>query len=168
MGDIPDDAAADLAAFGIVPGDPALPEPAQAPLYARARARSEQLLRQGAVAAFTVAGGQGSRLGFDGPKGCYPGGAVTNKPLFACLADWIIAAQERFGPAPGTRASILWYIMTSPGNHAAIERWRREQGLRRTRERRPELLGEAGGGGSESESEDDLRLSLLAAATGNT
>lgn len=26
------------------------------------------LLQQGAVAAFTLAGGQGSRLGFDGPK----------------------------------------------------------------------------------------------------
>ncbi len=83
------------------------------------KTKGEDLIRAGKVAAFTVAGGQGSRLGFDGPKGCYPGGAVTNKPLFACLAEWIIAAQERFGPAPGVRASIPWYIMTSPANHAA-------------------------------------------------
>lgn len=73
----------------------------------------EDLLRQGKVAAFTVAGGQGTRLGFDGPKGAFPGGAVTNKPLFACLADWIVAAQKRYG------RTIPWYIMTSPINHEA-------------------------------------------------
>ncbi len=73
----------------------------------------EDLLRQGKIAAFTVAGGQGTRLGHDGPKGAYPGGAVTNKPLFHCLADWIVAAQKRYG------RTIPWYIMTSPINHAA-------------------------------------------------
>src|SRR5262245_1682781 len=35
----------------------------------RARADGEEVLRAGKVAAFVVAGGQGSRLGFDGPKG---------------------------------------------------------------------------------------------------
>ncbi|MFU8829804.1 MAG: UDPGP type 1 family protein, partial [Phycisphaerales bacterium] len=73
----------------------------------------EDLLRAGKVAAFTVAGGQGSRLGYDGPKGCFPGGAVTSKPLFACLADWIHSAQDRYG------ATVPWYIMTSPLNHEA-------------------------------------------------
>jgi UDP-N-acetylglucosamine/UDP-N-acetylgalactosamine diphosphorylase len=77
------------------------------------RAAGEDLLRAGKVAAFTVAGGQGSRLGYEGPKGCYPGGAVTGKPLFACLADWIHAAQDRYG------AIVPWYIMTSPLNHDA-------------------------------------------------
>ncbi len=77
------------------------------------RAAGEDLLRAGKVAAFTVAGGQGSRLGYDGPKGCYPGGSVTGKPLFACLADWIHAAQDRYG------APVPWYIMTSPLNHEA-------------------------------------------------
>lgn len=77
------------------------------------RAAGEDLLRAGKVAAFTVAGGQGSRLGYDGPKGCYPGGAVSGKPLFGCLADWIHAAQDRFG------ATVPWYIMTSPLNHDA-------------------------------------------------
>ncbi|MCR9217179.1 MAG: UDPGP type 1 family protein [bacterium] len=79
----------------------------------RFRSAGEQLLREGKVAAFTVAGGQGSRLGYDGPKGCYPGGAVTGKPLFACLADWIHSAQDRYG------ATVPWYIMTSPLNHEA-------------------------------------------------
>lgn len=76
------------------------------------RSRGEDLLRAGKVAAFTVAGGQGTRLGFDGPKGAYFGTALTRKPLFRCLAEWILAAHQRFGrPVP-------WYIMTSPLNHA--------------------------------------------------
>ncbi|MBL0870673.1 MAG: UDPGP type 1 family protein [Phycisphaerales bacterium] len=75
-----------------------------------------ELIRAGKVAAFTVAGGQGSRLGFEGPKGCYPAGSVTRKPLFACLAEWIIAAQRAWC-APGK--TIPWYIMTSPLNHEA-------------------------------------------------
>lgn len=78
--------------------------------------RGVELIAAGKVAAFTVAGGQGSRLGFEGPKGCFPGGAVTNKPLFACLADWVLAAQERWCQ-PGR--TIPWYIMTSPANHEA-------------------------------------------------
>ena len=75
------------------------------------RAVGEDLLRNGKVAAFTVAGGQGSRLGYDGPKGEYPAGAVSAKPLFACLADWILWATRKFSHAP------LWAIMTSPLNH---------------------------------------------------
>jgi len=75
-----------------------------------------ELIAAGKVAAFTVAGGQGSRLGFEGPKGCYPAGSVTRKPLFACLAEWIIAAQRAWC-APGK--TIPWYIMTSPLNHEA-------------------------------------------------
>ena len=77
------------------------------------REQGEALLRSGKVACFTVAGGQGSRLGYDGPKGCYPAGAVTRKPLFQMFADAILAAQDRFGRV------IPWYIMTSPLNHDA-------------------------------------------------
>ncbi len=71
----------------------------------------EALLRAGKVAAFTVAGGQGTRLGYDGPKGCYPGSPITRKPLFRVFAEWLIAANHRFG------AAVPWYIMTSPLNH---------------------------------------------------
>jgi len=79
----------------------------------RYRAIGEELLRCGKVAAFTVAGGQGSRLGYDGPKGCYPAGAVTNKPLFQLFAEGLLAASRKYGkPVP-------WYIMTSPLNHEA-------------------------------------------------
>jgi UDP-N-acetylglucosamine/UDP-N-acetylgalactosamine diphosphorylase len=79
----------------------------------RFRAIGEELLRKGKVAAFTVAGGQGTRLGFDGPKGMYPAGAVSNKPLFHVFAEGLAAAARKYGrPVP-------WYIMTSPLNHAA-------------------------------------------------
>ncbi|MFN0012371.1 MAG: UTP--glucose-1-phosphate uridylyltransferase [Phycisphaerales bacterium] len=100
-----------------VPAYPLHPTPA-APAWDRAAytSRGIDLLRAGKVAAFTVAGGQGSRLGFEGPKGCYAGGSVTGKPLFACLAEWIIAAQHRWCPPA---VMIPWYIMTSPANHAA-------------------------------------------------
>lgn len=73
----------------------------------------EALLQGGRVACFTVAGGQGSRLGYEGPKGCYPVGAVTDKPLFRVFAEGILATSRRFG------APVPWYIMTSPLNHDA-------------------------------------------------
>jgi UDP-N-acetylglucosamine/UDP-N-acetylgalactosamine diphosphorylase len=76
------------------------------------RAIGEDLLRAGKIAAFTVAGGQGTRLGFDGPKGTYPGTAITKKPLFRCVAEWILSGQRRYG------RTIPWYVMTSPLNHA--------------------------------------------------
>lgn len=79
---------------------------------AKYRAAGESLLREGKVACFTVAGGQGSRLGFDGPKGCYPAGAVSKKPLFQIFAEGIKATGEKYGKA------VPWLIMTSPQNHA--------------------------------------------------
>jgi UDP-N-acetylglucosamine/UDP-N-acetylgalactosamine diphosphorylase len=75
------------------------------------RTIGELMLREGRVAAFVVAGGQGSRLGYEGPKGCYPAGAVTGKPLFQVFADGILGAKERYG------VTVPWYIMTSPLNH---------------------------------------------------
>ncbi len=70
-------------------------------------------IKAGRVAAFTVAGGQGTRLGWNGPKGTYPATPVSGKPLFAIFAEQILAAQRRYG------VTIPWYIMTSPVNDAA-------------------------------------------------
>src|SRR5262249_36380611 len=59
--------------------------------------RGEVLLRKSAVAAFTVAGGQGTRLGLDGPKGALPISPVRRKPLFQLFAEQIIATDRRWG-----------------------------------------------------------------------
>ncbi len=77
------------------------------------RAQGESLLRNGKVACFTVAGGQGTRLGYDGPKGCYPAGAVSGRSLFAFFARAIAKTRAKYG------AALPWYIMTSPLNHDA-------------------------------------------------
>jgi len=83
--------------------------------WARARAVGEEALRAGRVAAFTVAGGQGTRLGFDGPKGTFPVTPVRGKPLFRVFAEKILAAGRRYG------RPLHWFIMTSHQNHAATE-----------------------------------------------
>ncbi len=80
-----------------------------------AKATGEEALRAGRVAAFTVAGGQGTRLGYDGPKGTFPVTPLKKKPLFQVFAEKIRAAGLRYGkPLP-------WFIMTSHQNHAATE-----------------------------------------------
>jgi len=72
-----------------------------------------EAIKAGRVAAFTVAGGQGTRLGYDGPKGTYPVTPVTGKTLFRVFAEKIARSGERFG------RTIPWFIMTSEINHAA-------------------------------------------------
>jgi len=90
---------------------PRAPDAAQAALYEEAKTLGQELLRAGKLAAFTVAGGQGTRLGHDAPKGTVPVSPVRNKTLFQLFAEMIAAARERYGvPVP-------WYIMTNPGNH---------------------------------------------------
>lgn len=77
-----------------------------------ARAAGEQLMREGKVGYVLVAGGQGSRLGFAGPKGKYVVGPVSGRTLFGWHAARIHAARARYGTiAP-------WYIMTSATNDA--------------------------------------------------
>ena len=81
--------------------------------YKEAKGLGERLLRDGEVAAFTVAGGQGTRLGWDGPKGTFPATPVREAPLFAVFAETIRKAGEKYGATPP------WYLMTSPINDAA-------------------------------------------------
>lgn len=71
------------------------------------------LLRANRVAAVLVAGGQGTRLGFDGPKGAFPVGAVSGRTLFDHHAGRIAAMRARYA------CDLPWYVMTSPQNDAA-------------------------------------------------
>ena len=76
-------------------------------LYDKAIQRGINLMRNSKVAAFTVAGGQGTRLGYDGPKGTYPVSQIRHKSLFQIFAEGILRNQRKYG------RTIPWYIMTS-------------------------------------------------------
>jgi UDP-N-acetylglucosamine/UDP-N-acetylgalactosamine diphosphorylase len=89
--------------------------------WARARAAGEGALRAGRVAVFTVAGGQGTRLGYPGPKGTFPVTPVLRKPLFQVFAEKIRAAARRYD------RPLHWFIMTSHQNHEATEDFLRER-----------------------------------------
>lgn len=75
-------------------------------------ARGEEALRAGEVALVLLAGGQGSRLGFDGPKGDYPYGPVTGRTLFVQHCARVAALRRRYG------APLPLYLLTSPANDA--------------------------------------------------
>ncbi|MHC4758918.1 MAG: UTP--glucose-1-phosphate uridylyltransferase, partial [Planctomycetota bacterium] len=96
------------------PAAPASSEQQQ--IFEKATELGKKLLSEGKVAAFVVAGGQGSRLGFDGPKGNYPISPVTNKTLFELFAETIAAASRKYG------TSLSWYIMTSPLNYCQTKK----------------------------------------------
>jgi UDP-N-acetylglucosamine/UDP-N-acetylgalactosamine diphosphorylase len=85
--------------------------------WAAAEAAGEAALRAGRVAAFTVAGGQGTRLGYDGPKGTFAVTPLKKKPLFQVFAEKIKAAGLRHGKP------LHWFIMTSHANHEQTEQF---------------------------------------------
>ena len=83
---------------------------AQKEYYEKARKEGERLLSEGKVAMLVVAGGQGTRLGFDGPKGTYPITPVKHKTLFQYFAETIKRVSEKYG------RPLHWFIMTSELN----------------------------------------------------
>ena len=78
--------------------------------YERAFHHGEEIICAGKTAAFTVAGGQGTRLGYDGPKGTLPVSPIKNKPLFQLFAEQIRGIAEKY------EVTIPWYVMCSPLN----------------------------------------------------
>lgn len=91
---------------------PRSPGREHAQLYRDAERIGHQMLKQGKIGAFLVAGGQGTRLGYDGPKGEYPVTPIKNKPLFRVFAEQLLAHGRDAGKM------IPWYIMTSDINDA--------------------------------------------------
>ncbi len=81
--------------------------------YPQAIQLGEDLIRRGKVAGFVVAGGQGTRLGFDGPKGNYPISPIKKKTLFQIFSENLLAASKKYD------TTIPFYIMTSPLNYDA-------------------------------------------------
>ena len=91
--------------------------PGEIKAFSEAKEIGEQAIRNGEVGVFLVAGGQGTRLGFDGPKGCFPCTPVKHKTLFQLHAEKILAASRAF------QTAIPWYIMTSEMNDEATRRF---------------------------------------------
>ncbi len=93
------------------PSLPAEPEDEeQRKMYKAAADHGRSLIAEGRTAGFTVAGGQGTRLGHDGPKGTLPISPVKNKSLYQLFAEGLARTQEKYD------VEIPWYIMTSPFN----------------------------------------------------
>lgn len=83
----------------------------------QARAREalqagDALLAAGKVGYVLVAGGQASRLGYDGPKGAFPVGPLSGRTLFELHARRLRAARRR------SASRTPWYVMTSRANDA--------------------------------------------------
>ncbi|MGB7344899.1 MAG: UTP--glucose-1-phosphate uridylyltransferase, partial [Pirellulaceae bacterium] len=77
-----------------------------------AKTRGEEALRAGEIGAVLVAGGQGTRLGFDQPKGMFSIGPVSGRTLFQIFADRLIALSEHYD------VNIPLYVMTSEATDA--------------------------------------------------
>ncbi|HOJ33036.1 MAG TPA: UTP--glucose-1-phosphate uridylyltransferase [Candidatus Hydrogenedentes bacterium] len=91
----------------IPPVDPSRPDAREA------KDTGEEALRAGRVGLLLVAGGQGTRLGYEGPKGAFPIGPLTGKSLFAYHAEKIRNIQRRYD------CILPWYIMVSEANAEA-------------------------------------------------
>lgn len=72
----------------------------------------ESVIKSGAYAVVTMAGGQGTRLGHNGPKGTFLLN-VNPKPkyLFEIIAEGLKKANKKYG------IILNWYIMTSNENN---------------------------------------------------
>ena len=93
-----------------------LPQPVEsAAQLAEYRRLGEKAMRAGEVAFLVVAGGQGTRLGFDHPKGMFPVGPVSGKSLYQLHAEKVLAFSRRYGkPFP-------FLVLTSSATRAETE-----------------------------------------------
>lgn len=82
------------------------------PTKKKALTLGKSILSENKLAVITVAGGQGSRLGFKGPKGSYKIDVPPKKSLFEFVCDKLKRANDLYD------CDIYWYIMTSPINNS--------------------------------------------------
>ena len=73
----------------------------------------EKTIASGKVGIITLAGGQGSRLGFKGPKGTFKLDTKPKISLFEVICRYIKESCDKYN------VNIMWYIMTSTDNHDA-------------------------------------------------
>jgi UDP-N-acetylglucosamine/UDP-N-acetylgalactosamine diphosphorylase len=82
-----------------------------------ARAKGGEILRAGQVGMILVAGGLGTRLGFDQPKGMFPLAPLSKRTLFQILLEQLRATSRRYG------VPIPLYVMTSPATDDVTRRY---------------------------------------------
>ncbi len=77
-------------------------------------AAGDHLLAKNKCGCLLIAGGQGTRLQFDAPKGMFPVSVIKHKTLFQLFAEKTVAAGKKAG------CLLPLAIMTSPLNHNEI------------------------------------------------
>lgn len=80
-----------------------------------------EAIRQGKVAAVLLAGGMGTRLGSDDPKGMYNIGLTRDLYIFECLVNNMMDVVKQAG------CWIHWFIMTSDKNNEATIKFLKEK-----------------------------------------
>ena len=73
-------------------------------------------IKYGKVAAVTMAGGQGTRLGHNGPKGTFDIGLDSHKSLFELLCDSLKEAGKKYG------VTIPWFFIQKK-TKVFLKRW---------------------------------------------
>ena len=81
----------------------------------------EMIIKKGELAVITLAGGQGTRLGIKGPKGCYELDTTPKKSLFEFLCDKLKNVKQKYG------VYLNWYIMTNINNDAQTKSYFEEK-----------------------------------------
>jgi UDP-N-acetylglucosamine/UDP-N-acetylgalactosamine diphosphorylase len=106
-----------LAQTANVPPAITLDDFADASSYDEAHKIGKAALEAGKIGMILVAGGQGTRLGFDHPKGMLPIGPVSDKTLYQFHFEQVLGRSKQFG------ATIPLYVMTSPPTHEETTRF---------------------------------------------
>jgi UDP-N-acetylglucosamine pyrophosphorylase/protein-arginine kinase len=85
-------------------------------------------LAAGEVALLVLSGGQGTRLGFSGPKGKYDIGLPSGKTLFQLFGERLKKLTD-LAATHGKKDSVTipWAVMTSPMNHEETSTYFEEQ-----------------------------------------
>lgn len=90
-------------------------------LVEKSRSKGMEIIGRGQVAALVLAGGQGTRLGYSGPKGMFDVGLPSGSTLFQLISERIKRisqlAHTTMEESDHQQQLVPFYIMTSPLNH---------------------------------------------------